>query len=181
MPPFGPLPRVWYVVGALAACVLLSNGWLAWRQHRANERVVTIREQIRAVDTLYRVQMDTVVERRTAWRTARDTLLAHDTTLIVREATAACDSALSADSVALAIAGRRVALRDTLAREIVNAVSPKPLQFYGEALTGYQWKDPELRAGVTLRLTKRVQVVGEVAHRLDDGKTFGRVGVRLTY
>ncbi|MHB1097856.1 MAG: hypothetical protein ACYC3F_16985 [Gemmatimonadaceae bacterium] len=180
MPPFGPLPRVWYVVGALAACLVLSNGWLAYRQQHASERVVTLREQIRVTDTLYARDTVHLSETRRIYRTLRDTLTLTDT-VEVKAGFAAADSALAACDSALRTSERRVALRDTLVREAVKAVAPKPLQFYGEALAGYHWQAPELRAGATLRVTGRVQVVGELAHRLDGGRTIGRVGVRLTY
>lgn len=181
MPPFGPLPRVWYVVGALAACILVTNGVLAWRQQHASERVRVLTDTIRVESVVY--TRDTVVRRvtLTKWSEKRDTLLKHDTTTLVREAVAACDSALAADSVVIRTGERRDSLHRQLEGAIAHASAPKPLTLYGEALAGYQWQAPELRAGATMRLTKRWQVVGEVAHRLDDGTTFGRVGVRLTY
>lgn len=182
MPPFGPIPRVYYVVGALAACLLLSNGLLAWKVRHASERVVTLREQIRVTDTLYTRDTIRLYKAKQIYTARRDTLVQHKTdTVLVTRFIAAADSALAACDSALSTANRRVALRDTLVREIVKAVSPKPLTLYGEALAGTQWRDPELRAGATLRITARVQAVGEVAHRLDDGRTIGRVGVRLTY
>lgn len=180
MPPFGPLPRVYYVVGALAACLLFSNGWMAYRQRHASERVQILRDTIRVVDVQYARDTVRLSETRRIYRTLRDTLTLTDT-VEVKAGFAAADSALAACDSALRTSERRVALRDTLVKEVVKAVAPKPLQFYGEALAGYHWQAPELRAGASLQVHRRVQVVGEVAHRLDDRTTFGRVGVRFTY
>lgn len=181
MPPFGPLPRVWYVVGALAACILVTNGVIAWRQGRASARVVTIREQIRVTDTLYTRDTTRLYRAQRLYKTVRDTLVQHkaDTVLVTRFIEAA-DSALAACDSALRTGERRVALRDTLVRVITNITDP-PLRGYAEALAGYQWQAPEIRAGATMRLTKRVQVVGEVVHRLDDGRTVARAGLRVVF
>lgn len=182
MPPFGPLPRVWYVVGALAACILVTNGVLAWRQGRASARVVTIREQIRVTDTLYTRDTVRLYRAQRLYKTVRDTLVQHksDTVLVTRFIEAADDAQAACDS-ALHTGERRDSLHRKLEGAIAHASAPRPLVLYGEALAGYQWQAPEIRAGATMRLTKRVQVVGEVVHRLDDGRTVARAGLRVVF